>query len=413
MYFEYFLKTISKFLYSTTRSLNLDLLTTHCYRFDENIKDDRLVEHITKNDLIKNFTDSIPMVFCINEKLVYNLIKYPEGFFLVGPMNYIEGSALKNRIELEDDSLISGIDAPLFNADFLAEATLILANLYRKGDADEPYINDWDIFKANFTVHDEKESLSLLYNNVFENVEEGHIHNPYSHEKRQVESIKTGDVDSLKEILKERFPGRYGKLSSDPLRQEKNIGIVETTLASRAAIEGGLHPEVAFHLSDITIQKLEASRDPVNAMNISVDSQLHYAKLVREIKSETRQNENRANLHISHCKDYVFAHLHDKISVKEIANAVALDENYLSALFKKNEGISLKEYIQKEKINLAKNLLSYSSYSYIEIATYLGFSSQSHFGKVFKDITGMTPRKYRDNFIKEDFINETIQDLPL
>ncbi|MBO6215767.1 MAG: AraC family transcriptional regulator [Lachnospiraceae bacterium] len=48
-------------------------------------------------------------------------------------------------------------------------------------------------------------------------------------------------------------------------------------------------------------------------------------------------------------------------------------------------------------------------YSYTKIATYLGFSSQSHFGKVFKSITGMTPRKYRETYMSEDFMNDTIQ----
>lgn len=45
-----------------------------------------------------------------------------------------------------------------------------------------------------------------------------------------------------------------------------------------------------------------------------------------------------------------------------------------------------------------KYLLAYSPYSYIEIATYLGFSSQSHLGKVFKKYTGMTLRQYRGKY---------------
>ena len=44
-------------------------------------------------------------------------------------------------------------------------------------------------------------------------------------------------------------------------------------------------------------------------------------------------------------------------------------------------------------VSLTKNLLTYSPYSYIEIATYLGFSSQSHLGKVFKKYTDMTLRQ--------------------
>ena len=87
-------------------------------------------------------------------------------------------------------------------------------------------------------------------------------------------------------------------------------------------------------------------------------------------------------------------------SKKRIQDAeyLHLNANYLSELFKKYENITLTDFILKEKVKLARNLLSYSPYSYIEIATYLGFSSQSHLGKVFKKYTGMTMRQYREKY---------------
>ena len=50
-----------------------------------------------------------------------------------------------------------------------------------------------------------------------------------------------------------------------------------------------------------------------------------------------------------------------------------------------------------------KNLLTYSDYSFLEIANYLGFVSQSHLGKQFKTATGMTLKEYRDKYHKEEF----------
>ena len=66
----------------------------------------------------------------------------------------------------------------------------------------------------------------------------------------------------------------------------------------------------------------------------------------------------------------------------------------------------LKQYIINAKIRLVQNLLTYSDYSCIEIASYLGFSSQSHMGEHFRRVTGMTPRKYREKYRKNDFLNE-------
>lgn len=50
----------------------------------------------------------------------------------------------------------------------------------------------------------------------------------------------------------------------------------------------------------------------------------------------------------------------------------------------------------RQKIELAKNLLQYSDYSMIDIANRLSFSSQSHFIQQFRELVGMTPKKYRD-----------------
>ena len=58
----------------------------------------------------------------------------------------------------------------------------------------------------------------------------------------------------------------------------------------------------------------------------------------------------------------------------------------------------MSEFIIREKIKLTQNLLIYSHYSYIEIATYLGFASQSHLGRHFKRITGKTLHQYREEY---------------
>lgn len=73
-----------------------------------------------------------------------------------------------------------------------------------------------------------------------------------------------------------------------------------------------------------------------------------------------------------------------------------MSTSYLSRLFKKETGISVSDYIRRQKIDMAKNLLKYSEYSMIEIANRLSFSSQSHFIQQFREIVGMTPKKYRE-----------------
>ena len=103
------------------------------------------------------------------------------------------------------------------------------------------------------------------------------------------------------------------------------------------------------------------------------------------------------------CKDYIFKHLHEKIRIQDIADELFLNANYLSEIFRQYEGLTITEFILQEKVGLTKNLLSYSPYSYSEIAAYLGFSSQSHLGKIFKKHTGMTLKQYRDQYGVREF----------
>ena len=95
------------------------------------------------------------------------------------------------------------------------------------------------------------------------------------------------------------------------------------------------------------------------------------------------------------CIDYIYSHIHNRITVKELADYLGLSESYLSKLFHKEMGLSISQYILNLKIEKAKNLLQYSEYNVVDIANYLSFSSQSHFIQVFQKFTGMTPHKYR------------------
>lgn len=86
--------------------------------------------------------------------------------------------------------------------------------------------------------------------------------------------------------ISEDYIGKLGTLSKDALRNSKNLAIVLMTLASRAAIRGGLLPEIAFSMSDIFIQKIEEMTDPVVTVNLARQFQMEYIKAVAEIRQQ-------------------------------------------------------------------------------------------------------------------------------
>ena len=76
-------------------------------------------------------------------------------------------------------------------------------------------------------------------------------------EIREAASIRNGDPEQLKRAWEEDYTGKLGVLAKTTLRNFQNLGIVLVTLGSRAAMEGGVTPELAYSLSDSYIQKIE------------------------------------------------------------------------------------------------------------------------------------------------------------
>lgn len=92
--------------------------------------------------------------------------------------------------------------------------------------------------------------------------------------------------------------------------------------------------------------------------------------------------------------EYVHWNVHEKISISTIAEKFHFSEGYISHKFKKETGMSVAAYITKTKIAEAKELLR-TEMPLIQIAETLGFCSQSHFSKVFRAETNMSPAEWR------------------
>lgn len=78
-----------------------------------------------------------------------------------------------------------------------------------------------------------------------------------------------------------------------------------------------------------------------------------------------------------------------------LANEMNHDYNHLSTLFSSVEGITVEQYIIRQKIEKAKELLFYDEKNLSEIAFFLGYSSVQHLSAQFKKITGHTPSQYK------------------
>ncbi len=212
-------------------------------------------------------------------------------------------------------------------------------------------------------------------------------------------SIQSGDVQTVKknfESIRENFMIGKGRLSDDPVKNIRYHFIIANALTSRICIEGGLKHDIAYTLSDIYIQRADKCESYEGLLDLFEEMQVDFAQRMQTVKKE-----NVISIHIRKCIDYIYEHLHEKISLTELASLVSLNPSYLSKLFLKETGVSIKGFILNAKISTAENMLKFSDFSYLEVSLALGFSSQSSFISVFRKITGVTPKVYR----QQNYVN--------
>ncbi len=228
-----------------------------------------------------------------------------------------------------------------------------------------------------------------------ENIPLQDVHNTLELEQTVMTIVRKGDTAALREWLKAAPAVRGGIIATEPLRQIKNTVIVSATLASRAAIRGGMDVEDAFSLSDAYIQKCELLNSPAQIMNLQYHMILEYTQKVERLRLGKRPGKLAIDV-----ANYIQHHLSEPITVEDIAKELYLSRPYLSRKFIEETGESLTDFILKEKTEEAKRLLRYSDKSLTAIGNYLGFSSQGHFSRVFRKYAACSPSEYRDKFTK-------------
>ena len=219
-------------------------------------------------------------------------------------------------------------------------------------------------------------------------------HNSIEYENMILQLVKNGDVAAVKELMSADAldMDSIGMVAESNKKQMEYLTVAFLTLISRAAIEGGMNPEKSYELSDVYLQKLEKCKNVDEMVLVGAKAQFDFTEKVRQAK------EQRSKLvYIDECKDYIAKHLRKPFMVGDIALAIGVNRTYLARKFSEIEGITIQQYIMQERCRHAANLLKYSKYPISIISEYFCFSSQSHFGKQFKQMYGMTPNEYRSS----------------
>ena len=230
----------------------------------------------------------------------------------------------------------------------------------------------------------------------------GFIRTPFNSEFEKYMIIRSGDVETVKrnfETIKKDYYKGKGVLSDDPVRNVMYHFVTSVALTARICVEGGMNHDTAYTLSDIYIRKADKCATDTEIIDMLGEMQIDFAERMREL-----HKEDVISLHVRKAIDYIYENLHKNLSIKDIAEFFGLNPSYLSKLFLKETGTTIKDFVTNAKVKTAENMLKYSDFSYLDISLALGFSSQSAFISIFKKVKGITPKKYREQYYMSDVL---------
>lgn len=258
-----------------------------------------------------------------------------------------------------------------------------------------PIISEYDVLRINKMIYALLFQKALVVEAVnIEQVEEQEIKAPYltyQVENDFLELVRTGNTKKVHDIFQQFSTMQSSrKLAAfDSVRNAKNIAITIFTLIAREAIKAGMPEEQSFFMGDRAIQAIEIKETTADVM-----ATLNY--FVEEFTRQIGEGRHEFySLPIVKTRQYITTNLYEDISLTAISTAIGLHPAYLSSLFKKEVGETLKEFGQQKRIEESKRLLLNPNYSIGDIAKLLHFHDQSHFTKVFKKFTNYTPKQFR------------------
>ena len=218
---------------------------------------------------------------------------------------------------------------------------------------------------------------------------QGYVSYPYDKEKQLSYAIISNDLTNSRKYLNEIL-GHIFLSSAVSLDVIKVRAMEISVMISRAALEAGADQSKIF---DINIKFLS------EFFNYKTMEEVCWAltDILRKFTKETFEFSNVKHVDlISKAVSYVKTNYMRKITLNEVADYVFLSPSYFSKIFKEEMNYYFNDYLNFIRVEKSKSLLLNERISLAEIAEGVGFYDQSYFNKVFKKITGLTPKKFKE-----------------
>lgn len=183
---------------------------------------------------------------------------------------------------------------------------------------------------------------------------------------------------SEKEVLLQQNLSEFAILPEfvDPLHTEKLEYIIKKIISVFNSSDTGSHLKVLSYLFDI--------------FAFLTDYSVSFAM------SRQDNSFSKMNLYCRKATSYIAQHIREKITVQEIADFAGISYGYLSNLFSESTGMTIVEYINREKLKLVKDQITTMKVTLEEAGAEVGITDVKYLSRLFKKYNGITAMEYKN-----------------
>lgn len=215
----------------------------------------------------------------------------------------------------------------------------------------------------------------------------------YQLEKLTYDSIKMGEKANFEKLFSYANIIRYRNVyPANILRSRKDLALFFIGLSGHAAIDAGLDISTVYSKQAHYTTLIENANSDAKISQIEMQLFEDFSNATHRL---LKTNDVSCSF-VNKIEVYISANLYNQISIEELASNLNLSKYYLTKRFYKETGTKLTDYINCQKMEVAKDLLKYTNYSISEIADQLAYSNLSYFCHLFKQITSVTCSEFRN-----------------
>ncbi|MCD7842408.1 MAG: helix-turn-helix domain-containing protein [Lachnospiraceae bacterium] len=253
-----------------------------------------------------------------------------------------------------------------------------------------------DQYELVETTFQELRQLPGLYENYFRIEDKPFlsvqmIEARYQTEDELLSAVQKGNEKKALEIFTRQSSHIMPDRLNSRLRDQMDYCITLNTLLRKSAELAGVHPIHIDSLSNQNVKTIESLTSTEQCAAFRKECIQNYCRLVRRY---TLGNYSPLTQKVL---TYISTDIDADLSLKSFSELLSVNASYLSTLFKKEVGVPLTEYVNRSRIRHAQGLLLSTDLPTKTIAQQCGIPDIYYFSRLFKRITGTTPKAYRES----------------